>query len=183
VFALSVVGHPSPMSFSHKMAERAVRTLRELGVGVAHHDLYAEGYEPVRGADALVAQHQQELAAADILVVFHPNWWSMPPAMLKGWIDRTFVPEVAYRDAPIGLPPIGLLTAKALVFNTGDTPPERERLVFGDPMERIWEVGILGFCGIHSVTRRLYAPVTSSTPDQRAQWLDEVSALVTAAAS
>jgi NAD(P)H dehydrogenase (quinone) len=178
VFALSVVGHPSPMSFSHKMADRAVRTLREVGVDVSHHDLYAEGFEPVRGGDALVTLHRQELAAADILLVFHPNWWSMPPALLKGWIDRTFVPDVAYRDAPIGLPPIGLLTAKALVFNTGDTPPEREREVFGDPMQRIWETGVLGFCGITTVARRMYAPVTSSTSEQRDLWLDEVATLV-----
>jgi putative NADPH-quinone reductase len=168
------------MSFSHKMAERAVRTLRVLGVEVAHHDLYAEGYEPVRGGDALVAEHRAQLAAADLLLVFHPNWWSMPPAMLKGWIDRTFVPEVAYRDAPIGDPPIGLLSARALVFNTGDTPPERERLVFGDPMQRIWETGVFGFCGITTVARRMYAPVTSSTPEQKALWLAEVEILVKA---
>jgi NAD(P)H dehydrogenase (quinone) len=178
MFALSVVGHPSPMSFSHKIAERAVRTLREQGVEVSDHDLYAEGYEPVRGADALVMKHRAELAAADILLICHPNWWSMPPAMLKGWIDRTFVPEVAYREAPIGEPPIGLLTARALVFNTGDTPPEREQLVFGDPMQRIWETGVLGFCGIRTVTRRMYGPVTSSSPTQREAWLDEVTELV-----
>jgi putative NADPH-quinone reductase len=182
MFALSVVGHPNPMSFSHKLAERAVRTLREQGVQVSHHDLYAEGYEPIRGGDALVARHRTELAAADLLLVFHPNWWSMPPAMVKGWIDRTFVPGVAYRDAPIGDPPIGLLQAKALVFNTGDTPPEREREVFGDPLQRIWEVGVFGFCGIRTVARRLYAPVTSSTPEQRDQWLDEVAVLVKAVA-
>jgi putative NADPH-quinone reductase len=160
------------------MAGRAEETLRDMGVDVAHHDLYAEGFEPVRGGDALVAQHQAELAAADILMVFHPNWWGMPPALLKGWIDRTFVPEVAYRDAPIGLPPIGLLTAKALVFNTADTPPDRERNVFGDPLQRIWETGVFGFCGIRTVTRRMYAPVTSSTYEQREIWLDEVTLLV-----
>lgn len=178
MFALSVVGSPNPLSFSHKMWERATATLRELGVRGAHHDLYAEGFEPIRGGDALVAQHRTELASADVLLVFHPNWWSMPPAMVKGWIDRTFVPEVAYRDAPIGLPPLGLLTAKALVFNTADTPPDREREVFGDPMQRIWEVGVFGFCGITTVARRMYAPVSSSTPEQRALWLDDVETLV-----
>jgi putative NADPH-quinone reductase len=163
------------------MAERAEATLRELGVEVAHHDLYAEGFEPVRGGDALVGQHRAELAAADLVVICHPNWWSMPPAMLKGWIDRVFVPDVAYRDAPIGVPPIGLLRCRALVFNTGDTLPERELLVFGDPMQRIWETGVFDFCGVRTVVRRMYAPVSSSTVEQRAIWLDEVTALVTAA--
>ena len=35
------------------MAERAEATLQEMGVDVAHHDLYAEGFEPVCGGDAL----------------------------------------------------------------------------------------------------------------------------------
>ena len=178
MFALSVVGHPSRRSFSHAMAERAEATLRELGVEVAHHDLYAEGFEPVSGGDALVARHRDELAAADLVIICHPNWWSMPPAMLKGWIDRVFVPGVAYRDAPIGEPPIGLLTCRALVFNTGDTPPDRELAVFGDPLERIWETGVFGFCGVTSVTRRMYGPVTSSTETQREAWLGEVALLV-----
>ncbi len=100
--------------------------------------------------------------------------------MLKGWIDRTFVPEVAYRDAPIGEPAIGLLPARAaLVFTTGDTPPERERDVFKDPAQQIWTVGVFGFCGVSRVVRRLYAPVTSSSLEQRALWLDEVTSLVT----
>jgi len=101
--------------------------------------------------------------------------------MLKGWIDRVFVPDVAYRDAPIGEPPIGLLKARALVFNTGDTPPERELLVFGDPMQRIWETGVFDFCGVRTVVRRMYGPVTSSTYEQRTIWLDEVAELVKAA--
>jgi putative NADPH-quinone reductase len=179
---LVVFAHPVETSFSAALHRSTVEALKAAGHEVDDCDLYAEGFEPIRGGDALVAQHRKELASADVLLVFHPNWWSMPPAMVKGWIDRTFVPGVAYRDAPIGDPPIGLLQAKALVFNTGDTPPEREREVFGDPLQRIWEVGVFGFCGIRTVARRLYAPVTSSTPEQRDQWLDEVAVLVKAVA-
>ena len=184
MLALSVVGHPSTHSFSHAMAVRAETTLELLGVEVAHHDLYTEGFEPVRGGDELVALHQDQLAAADLLLVFHPNWWGMPPAVLKGWVDRVFVPHVAYRDAPIGFPPLGLLKARAaLIFNTGDTPPEREAAVFGDPLDMLWKAQILGFCGVDDVVRRLYAPVSSSTDEQRGIWLDEVDALVAAAAA
>jgi len=184
VFALSVVGHPRSHSFSHAMAVRAETTLELLGVEVAHHDLYEEGFEPVTGGDELVALHREQLAAADLVLVFHPNWWGMPPAMLKGWVDRVFVPDTAYRDAPIGFPPLGLLTTSAaLVFNTGDTPPEREAAEFGDPLQQLWVAQILGFCGVDNVVRRLYSPVSSSTDEQRAFWLDEVDVLVAAEAS
>lgn len=183
MFALSVVGHPSRRSFSHAMAVHARLTLALMGFEVAHHDLYEEGFEPVRGGDELVGLHREQVAAADLLLVFHPNWWGMPPAILKGWVDRVLVPGVAYRDAPIGLPPIGLLKARhALIFNTGDTPPAREADVFGDPLDRLWKDQILGFCGLHDVTRRLYAPVSSSTDAQRKIWLTEVKDLVAAQA-
>lgn len=62
---------------------------------------------------------------------------------MKGWVDRVLREEVAYifpkEDNGGGLP-IGLLKAKAaLVFNTSNTPEEREQSVFGDPLQRIWK--------------------------------------------
>ena len=46
-----------------------------------------------------VARHCEEIAAADGIIVIHPDWWGMPPAILKGWIDRVLRPGVAYRFA------------------------------------------------------------------------------------
>jgi len=48
-------------------------------------------------------------------------------------------------------------------------------------MQRIWETGVFDFCGVRTVVRRMYGPVTSSTYQQRAIWLDEVAELVKAA--
>ena len=31
------------------------------------------------------------------LTFVHPTWWYGPPAMLKGWLDRVFVPHVAFQ--------------------------------------------------------------------------------------
>ena len=63
MFALSVVGHPSPRSFSHAMAERAEETLRELGGEVSHHDLYAEGFEPVCARGENLCARGEDLCA------------------------------------------------------------------------------------------------------------------------
>nr|WP_290528577.1 NAD(P)H-dependent oxidoreductase [Akkermansia sp.] len=108
----------------------------------------------------------------------HPNWWGQPPAIMKGWIDRVLREEVAYTfpkgDNGGGLP-IGLLKAKAaLVFNTSNTPEERERNVFGDPLERIWKDCIFAFCGVHVFERKMFRIIAASTPGIRAKWLEEV---------
>jgi putative NADPH-quinone reductase len=108
----------------------------------------------------------------------------MPPAILKGWIDRVLRMEVAYRfvanDKGEGVP-VGLLKAKAaIVFNTANTPDEREGAVFGDPLETLWKKCVFDLCGVKNVQRRTFAVVVTSTPEQRAQWLAEVRAIVRA---
>jgi putative NADPH-quinone reductase len=107
----------------------------------------------------------------------------MPPAILKGWIDRVLRPGVAYRfaetDSGEGIP-AGLLKAKAaLVFNTSNTPRQREIEVFGDPLERLWKDCIFAFCGVPVVHRRMFGVMVTSTDARRKAWLEEVSNLVT----
>lgn len=188
--ALFIVAHPSPASFSHAMADVAQGELRSRGCSIVRHDLYAEGFDPVQrvgeagnttSADALVERHCAELARADLVLVFHPNWWSQPPALLKGWVDRVFRLGTAYAYPPgAGFedPPVGLLRARqALVFNTSNTRPEREAAVFGDPLDGLWRRSIFGLCGVQDVARLMVGPMAGSTPEQRAAWLDDVADL------
>jgi NAD(P)H dehydrogenase (quinone) len=191
MLALIIVANPSPTSLSHAMAAAAERVLTARGYSIEAHDLYAEHFDPVQtfgeayntaSSDPLLEQHCSELARADLILIFHPNWWSQPPAILKGWIDRVFRLNTAY-GYPSGIGfegvPVGLLRARhALVFNTSNTPPERETRVFGDPLETIWKHSIFSLCGVESVVRRMYAPVAGSTAEQRAAWLAEIKVLV-----
>jgi len=101
----------------------------------------------------------------------------MPPAILKGWIDRVLRPEVAYRfvegDKGEGVP-VGLLKARAaIVFNTANTPDGREKECFGDPLETLWKKCVFDLCGVKNVHHRTFAVVVTSTPGQRADWLTE----------
>jgi NAD(P)H dehydrogenase (quinone) len=158
--ALVIIGNPSAESFSHAMAKAASEVLRAKDYGLVSHDLYAERFNPVQptgeagnqsSSDELVETHCRHLAEADLILVFHPNWWGQPPAILKGWIDRVFRPGVAY-DYPPGVGPegaaIGLLRAKcALVFNTSNTPWDREVSVFGNPLEALWKDCVFALCG------------------------------------
>lgn len=191
MLALIVVANPSTNSLSHSMASAANQVLLARGYEIAYHDLYAEHFDPVQptgeagnvaSSNALVEQHCSELARADLIIVFHPNWWGQPPAILKGWIDRVFRLNTAYAYPPgagfEGIP-VGLLRARhAIVINTSNTPAEREAAAFGDPLATLWKKCVFGLCGVSSVERRMYAPVSSSSAQQRATWLSEVTALV-----
>jgi putative NADPH-quinone reductase len=181
-----ILGHPRKDSFNHALAVATVDAAQAAGHQVRFHDLQAEEFDPLlaageEAADAAVPApidvHCREIVEADGIVIVHPNWWGMPPAILVGWIDRVFRPGVAYRfvegDSGEGTP-VGLLRARAaLVLNTSNTFPDREARVFGDPLERIWKNCILGLCGVAQVERRIFGPIVTSTSMERRAWLQE----------
>ena len=186
-----VVAHPDPSSFNHAIAEAVVDELSMAGHAVSFHDLHGERFDPVLPAAEIafsavlppaITAYCAEIAAADGIVVVHPNWWGQPPAILKGWIDRVIRPGVAYRfvegDDGDGIP-VGLLKARtAVVFNTSNTREERERAAFGDPLQRTWADCVFGLCGVRDFRRSVFAVVVTSTLEQRAGWLAEARGLV-----
>jgi NAD(P)H dehydrogenase (quinone) len=181
-----ILAHPNPGSFNHAIANTAADALRQNGHQVVLHDLCRENFPALMPAEEfqrdaklepVIAKHCAEIAAADGIIIVHPNWWGMPPAILKGWLDRVLRPEVAYRF--IAGKAEGLLPARsAMVFNTANTPEAAEQEIYGDPLEGLWKKCVFGLCGVKNVRCRTFASVILSTPEQRAQWLAEVRQLV-----
>jgi len=182
-----ILAHPIAGSFNHAIALKAVKALKQNGYDVFFHDLYQERFDPLL-TDAEIPReaplppeihrHCAEIAEADGIVIVHPNWWGQPPAILKGWVDRVIRPGVAYEflegDKGEGIPK-GLLKAQAaLVFNTSNTPGERERDVFADPLETLWKNCVFGLCGVGNFHRKMFCVVVTSSADERARWLQEV---------
>jgi NAD(P)H dehydrogenase (quinone) len=186
-----VLAHPDNKSFNHAIAQTAAAALRDNGHRVTFHDLYAERFDPILPGGEIpkdaplpedVAWHCAEISRADGIIIVHPNWWGQPPAILKGWVDRVIRPGVAYEflegDNGEGVP-VGLLKARAaLVFNTANTPAEREKEAFGDPLETIWKNCIFDLCGVKVFHRRMFGVVVTSTLEQRRAWLGEVKEVV-----
>ena len=107
--ALVVYAHPCEESFASALKGVVVNTLEGRGWNVDLCDLYAEGFDPVmsaeerRGYHAIpsntlpVQAHVDRLLAASALVFVHPVWNFGPPAILKGYYDRVFVPGISFR--------------------------------------------------------------------------------------
>ena len=106
---LVVWAHPRHESFSHAVLDTAVTALVRAGHHVDVLDLYAEDYQAAMTQaewtayselraepDATTAAHIALVCAAEQLVFIYPTWWFGLPAILKGWLERTMVPGVAF---------------------------------------------------------------------------------------
>ena len=105
---LYLYAHPLPESFHHAIREEALAGLREAGHEVDLCDLYAEGFNPVLGAEerrgyhdipanrAPVEDYVARLERAEALVLSFPTWCFGLPAILKGWMDRVLLPGVSF---------------------------------------------------------------------------------------
>ncbi len=105
--------HPNPDSFSHALYVAVRGTLEQAGHELRCMDLYAEGFEPVMTLEeriaylpnpglieARVQPHVDALRWCEHLVLIYPTWFYGPPAMLKGWLERVWLPGVAFMPPP-----------------------------------------------------------------------------------
>lgn len=151
---LMVIAHPLKDSLSHRFADRLSRDLTRRGHDVSVRDLYAEGFAPALTADERRAYYRTPfgddtgLKTFDGMVLLFPTWWFGLPAILKGWIDRSFLPGVAYdHDPALGTLRPGLPNLKAvLTVTTMGAPAWYDRLVAGRPVYRALKYGVFKPC-------------------------------------
>ena len=109
---LVVSAHPCDESFLGQVRNTALHELEALGHEVRHHDLYEESFNPVfTGYERInhvgnidvklqelqdLVPYVESLQWCDALVLVYPTWWGAQPAIMKGWIDRVFMNEVAW---------------------------------------------------------------------------------------
>ena len=111
---LVVHAHPDPDSFNAELFRTTCRVLGERGAKLDAMDLYAESFQPVmdraeRGRyhevklnEQGLGTHLERLKRAQGLVFVYPTWWYGLPAMLKGWLDRVWLPHHAFHIPSAG---------------------------------------------------------------------------------
>lgn len=186
-----VLCHPFERSFCRAICDALDQGFRDGGVSnPGIHDLYAERVDPVlTGAeiarrfslDEQIQAHTDEVTRADRLVFVHPDWWSAPPALLKGWLERVFRPGIAYDwEGPDFEEKhhVPLLTGKRCsVFVTTDRDAERPPV----PIEGFW-TDVAEYSGLSLERFTLFPDLRRSGHRQRRSWLAEATRWATEAA-
>ena len=178
---LVVLGHPRKDSLCGALAAAYVEAARGAGAEVRELTL-AElsfdtvlhaGYTAEQPLEPCLAAAQQDILWAEHLVFVYPTWWGGLPALLKGFIDRVFLPGFAFKyrkDSPWWDRLLAGRSARLLV--TMDTPPWYYRWIYRMPGHNQMRRTVLEYCGIKPVHISSFGIVKSSTALQRGKWLE-----------
>lgn len=154
---LVVFCHPDADSYGAAIRNAAVEALRSAGHELREIDLYAEGFDPVLSADEKrtyladtaanvrgVQAHVEALRWAEGWVAIYPTWFYGAPAMLKGWLERVWLPGVAFRIATAKKRTIGgeLGNIRLFVGITTSGSPWWWLKVIGDPGRSLFMKGL-----------------------------------------
>ncbi|EJL41168.1 NAD(P)H dehydrogenase [Brevibacillus agri] len=189
--ACIVFAHEGKESFCHAILDRVTRSLQQQQIDFEVRDLYQMKFQPVFDAADMqkvangsasqdVATEQELISDADLLVMIYPVWWWSPPAILKGYIDRVFTNNFAFRYDANG--PVGLLSNKqAIVFTTTrESEAEMQTSGFDAVVKKQIVDGTLAMIG-YDVTYRNFAAVPYVDNAAREQMLAEVEKIAASA--
>jgi NAD(P)H dehydrogenase (quinone) len=181
---LVVYAHPQRESFNRAVLTAFTKGLESMKLSYEVVDLYAINFQPCLTSQDLAAfqagnvpedirAQQAKVSEADILVFVFPIWWSAPPAILKGWVDRVFSLKFAYDFTDQG--PMGLLKGKkALLLTTsGGDQAFFEGSGIQKAIEATVDLGIFGFTGMESVRHEFFYNVVEGDYLLRKRYLEK----------
>lgn len=182
---LIVAGSPQEGSFSSFLAETYAKSAKEKFETRLHSisqmsfdENLASGYTDEQTLEPDLEAFQHSLLWAEHVVIVTPIWWGSLPAKLKGLIDRTLLPDFAFKYIKGKSAPKKLLINKtARIIMTMDTPPWYYRFIQGAPALKQLKIATLEFSGFKSVKNTMLGPVMNSSTDVRKNWVEQVSRL------
>ncbi len=183
---LVVCGHPTPGSLCEAIA-RAYGAGSAAGGHVCRtlvlHELTFDpilhgGYHSRTELEPSLVAAQEAILWAEHLVFVYPTWWGSMPALLKGLIDRTFLPGFAFKYRENSMRWDRLLAGRsARLIVTMDAPWWWDTIVNRSTSRRTMAGPILKFCGVRPVRVTVFDQVKGASEEKRKGWLGKAQAL------
>ena len=158
---LVVLAHPVSESFTASIYREACEALAQRSCEVQTLDLYQENFDPRLSTEerktyldknntATVHKYVQQLQWAEALILIYPTWWMGPPAILKGWLDRVWLPSVVAKFGPNGVVPRLTGLKKIMIITTQGASRWRMALI-GNPPRRIMTLSLKAVTGCKNI--------------------------------
>ena len=185
-----ILGHPDSASYCGHLAATYAEAAGASGHSVRFFKLGDVTFDPIlrRGygqsqeLESGLKEIQEAITWAEHMVFVFPVWWGSMPALLKGFIDRVFLPGYAFKyraNSPLTDRLLTGRSAQAIV--TMDAPLWYDRWVYRSPWRYQLKRCILGFCGIKPVEFISFGTLRRAGDAQRRKWIGQIKDLAKAA--
>ncbi len=179
---LIVLGHPDTGSFDAALAHAYAKGAKDAGAAVEILELgklqfdpiLHRGYHEIQSLEPDLVRAQELIRWANHLVFIYPSWWGNMPALLKGFIDRVFLPGFAFKyreNSPFWDKFLGGRSARIIL--TMDSPGLWNRLVYHRANIYAMKAATLEFCGIKPVKVSVFDRIRFSTEQKRNEWINK----------
>lgn len=182
---LVVLGHPAEKSLSDALAAAYVRGLRAAGAEVETltlRDLHFDpnlrtGFTGKQELEPDLRMAQSAIERASHVAWFFPTWWAGPPALVKAFIDRTFLPGWAFKYRGKALPETLLRGRSTRVVTTMDSPRYWYQFWHRSSVHASFVNATLKFVGFGPVWRTTIYLQKDLTEAARLSWLRRLEAV------
>lgn len=177
---LIILGHPNKETFCGSLAAAyksgalsAGAEVKEICISDLEFDpILHRGYKEIQELEPDLLKSQELIKWAEHLVFIYPTWWATMPALLKGFLDRVFLPGFAFKYRENSAFWDKYLTGKsARLITTMDAPAWYNFLVYGNAGQKAMKRGTLQFCGIKPVKVTTIGGVKAMKKEQLTGWL------------
>ncbi len=178
---LIILGHPRPGSYTEALATEYAKGALEAGVNVQWLRLGELNFElnvvvpdpETQSPEPDILRAQELIKWANHLVFAFPTWWGTMPALLKGFLDRVFVPGFAFYEIQQNEYKKLLKGRTAQLLITLDTPLWIYKIFVRAPGTSALKVATLQLCGVSPVRAKHFTPIKHSTPEKKKEWLQQ----------
>lgn len=186
---LIIYAHPNEQSLNAYLKNMVEHHLYKQGHEVTIRDLYQLNFNPVLSKDDLAGQRlgtvskdvqteQEYISWADCLIFIHPIWWTGLPAILKGYIERTFSYGFAYQYEQ-GIQKGLLRGKKAIIINTqGKSHGEYGDLGMDKALLLTSDTGIYTYCGLEVEHHIFLDRADKADSEIIATWTNQIKSLL-----
>ncbi len=174
--------HPQTESFNQMILNNVTGCLDKEGREYDVIDLYADNFDPVmsveqlkyyakgQSTDPLVKKYTEILQKTTEIIFIFPIWWGMMPAMLKGFIDKTFLKGMIYDTTPEGalMPCLAINRTMVITTSEADSQP------FGNFIMGYFNPMILSTVGMTNTQWYNFDHISQKTDRDRSNFLTEI---------
>jgi NAD(P)H dehydrogenase (quinone) len=184
---LVLYAHPVETSFSAALHRQVVDCLRGRGHEVDDCDLNIEGFDPVMSRQqrldyhntainrASVAPYVDRLLAAEAIVFVFPVWNYGFPAIMKGFVDKVFLPGVSFVLGDDGSYTSTLRHVKKLGAVCTYGGGRLRTILMGDPPRRVVKRSLRGLLSVKATCDYLaHYDMNHTSPERRQRFLGQV---------